>query len=177
MRKSISFILVGAICALPMAVYAKAPKKLDVELKTATGADAGKIELRQTKAGVEFHIELKGLEAGEHAIHVHQKPLCEAPAFTSAGGHFNPSGKKHGMLNPEGHHNGDMPMNLKVGADGTAKATFVSPDISLDPDAMVSIVANGGTSIVVHAKADDMISDPAGNAGVRVACGVVPGVQ
>ena len=177
MHKMICVAALAAVCVAPMAAHAKAPKKLQVTLKNAAGASVGTVELKQKNNGVEFKVELSGLEPGEHAIHVHQKPVCEAPAFTSAGGHFNPSGKKHGIHNPEGHHNGDLPLNLTVGDDGKAKATFLAPDLSLDPMAMDSMVANGGTSIVVHAKADDMISDPAGNAGTREACGVVPSVN
>lgn len=177
MVKRFCFVLLAAICMAPLAVQAKAPKKVEVQLKSATGADAGTIVLRPKKTGVEFKVELKGLEPGEHAIHVHQKPLCEAPAFTTAGGHFNPAGKQHGLHNPAGHHNGDLPLNLTAAADGTARATFLAPDLSLDADAPNSLVAHGGTSIVVHAKPDDMMSDPAGNAGARIACGVVPAAQ
>jgi Cu-Zn family superoxide dismutase len=158
-------------------MQAQAPKKVEVQLKSATGADAGKVTLTEQKDGVEFEVVLFGLEPGEHAIHVHQKPLCEGPAFTTAGGHFNPAGKKHGLHNPDGHHNGDLPLNLTADAEGKAHATFLAPDLSLDPVAANSMVANGGTSIVVHAKADDMMSDPAGNAGPRIACGVVAGIQ
>lgn len=177
MRKMLCLALLAVVGAAPVAVQAKAPKKVEVQLKNGSGGDAGSIVLKQKKKGVEFKVALTGLQPGEHAIHVHQKPVCEGPAFTTAGGHFNPAGKKHGLHNPEGHHNGDLPLNLTAGADGTAQATFLAPDLSLDPAAPNSMVANGGTSIVVHAKADDMMSDPAGNAGARVACGVVPGLQ
>jgi Cu-Zn family superoxide dismutase len=177
MQKIFGFALLAAVCAAPLVMQAQAPKKVEVQLKSATGADAGKVTLTEQKDGVEFEVVLFGLEPGEHAIHVHQKPLCEGPAFTTAGGHFNPAGKKHGLHNPDGHHNGDLPLNLTADAEGKAHATFLAPDLSLDPVAANSMVANGGTSIVVHAKADDMMSDPAGNAGPRIACGVVAGIQ
>jgi Cu-Zn family superoxide dismutase len=176
MQKSFCFVVLAAVCVAPIVTHAQAPKRVEVQLKSATGADAGKVTLTEQKGGVEFTVELTGLEPGEHAIHVHQKPVCEGPAFTTAGGHFNPAGKKHGVQNPEGHHNGDLPLNLTADADGKAHATFVAPDLSLDATAANSLVANGGTSIVVHAKADDMMTDPAGNAGTRIACGVVPGL-
>ena len=98
-----------------------------------------------------------------HGIHVHAVAKCEGPAFTSAGGHFNPDMKHHGLENPDGPHAGDMP-NFTVAADGTAKATVVAPGVTMGDDPH-SIFTDGGTALVIHAMADDMKSDPAGNAG------------
>ena len=170
--KSALSLIALAIFALP-ATAAKKPAPVTVHLQTAQGQDAGTATLTQKRAGVEVKLALKGLPAGEHAIHVHEYAKCDAPDFKSAGAHFNPAGKKHGIQNPEGHHNGDMPQNLKIAADGTDNQSFLAKDVTLDPNAANSVFANGGTALIIHAKADDMKTDPTGNAGDRIACGLI----
>jgi Cu-Zn family superoxide dismutase len=152
---------------------AQGPKEIKVALKSSKGDDAGTVTFKQAKKGVKVHVVLKNVSFGDHGVHIHQNPVCDAPDFKTAGGHFNPDNKHHGYMNPDGHHNGDMPKNVSVGEDHTGEATFTLTSISMDPSAPNSIFANGGTSVVVHEKADDEKSDPAGNAGNRIACGVV----
>ena len=150
-----------------------AKKTVKVSLQNAQGQSAGTVTFSGAKNGVRVKIALENVPFGEHAVHIHQNPVCDAPDFKGAGGHFNPAGKQHGYDNPMGHHNGDLPKNVSVGEDHRGEATFVLTDISMDPAAPNSIFANGGTSVVVHEKADDMKTDPTGNAGNRIACGVV----
>ena len=157
--------------ALAVAAQLSAQGMVHVSLMDAQGKSVGMAMLSSSPKGVSIALDVKGLTPGEHAIHVHMTPKCEGPAFTTAGGHFNPANKKHGLKNPDGPHAGDMP-NFTVAADGTSKATVMAPGVTLGAG-NTSVFANGGTALVIHAKADDMMTDPAGDAGDRIACGVI----
>ena len=139
-------------------------------LAFANGLPAGTAQLLSDGKTLSLAVAATGLEPGEHGFHLHTTGRCEAPGFTSAGGHLNPGSRQHGSLNPAGKHLGDLP-NLLVGASRSA-----STEIDLGPDdagMRAELFDGDGTAIVIHAEADDYRSDPAGDAGARIACGVL----
>ena len=163
------------VCASIFTAVSFAASTARVEFKNAQGENVGSATLVPKTAddtgGVRITLDLHGLPPGEHALHFHQNPSCDPPAFESAGAHFNPEHKQHGLHNPAGPHAGDME-NFVVGSNGTAQVEVVAPGVTLN-HGDTAVLSNGGKSLVIHAHGDDMMTDPAGNSGPRIACGVV----
>ncbi|MFN0105354.1 MAG: superoxide dismutase family protein [Bryobacteraceae bacterium] len=147
-----------------------------IELKNSRGESVGTAKIAPAsegapEMGVRFDLDLVNMPPGEHAVHIHATGRCEGPSFESAGPHFNPEKKSHGENNSLGPHAGDL-KNITVRTDGTAKETLTAPKVALKAGTN-ALTASGGTALVIHEKADDYRSDPAGNAGERIACGVI----
>ena len=172
-RSFLFIAIAGAVLFLFAAAWAKSAKTptATVKLQNGQGKNVGSATLQQSAAGVAIKLNVHDLSPGDHAIHVHQTAKCDGPDFKSAGPHFNPDGKKHGLENPEGPHAGDIP-NFIVDAKGKSKATVLAKNVSLGDDAR-SVFSGGGTALVIHAKGDDGKTDPSGNSGDRIACGTI----
>ena len=140
------------------------------ELRDADGKKVGEATLDQTRDGVRIVATFTGLPPGPHGFHIHEVGKCEPP-FESAGPHFNPTGKQHGLQNPAGPHAGDLP-NVQVPDNGRVRIEMVAKGVSLDGKSG-NLLDGDGAALVVHASADDYKSDPAGNSGERIACGVI----
>jgi len=165
------FIVVIALSVLALASQQAAAQTAKSTLKNTDGKEVGTAELVQLPAGVLIRLSVKGLPAGEHAFHVHGVGKCEPP-FTTAGGHFNPDSKKHGLMAMEGHHAGDMP-NLHIPADGTLAVEIVNDSVTLEKGKPNSLYGPNGTALIIHAGKDDYKTDPTGDAGGRIACGLI----
>ncbi|RIX48766.1 superoxide dismutase family protein [Paenibacillus nanensis] len=148
------------------------PSEMLVPIINSKGEQIGRAQLMQQGEKVVIGVEAQGLPPGTHAIHIHTEGKCDTPDFTSAGPHFNPHDKQHGFKNPKGFHSGDLP-NIEVKSDGTLKVKLESAAVTLKPGKPNSLLKSGGTSLIIHEKKDDYVTDPAGNAGARIACGVI----
>lgn len=147
-------------------------KQLEVELINTDGVGVGVATLKEKSEGVQIELDAHHLEPGLHGFHIHERGLCEAPTFESAGGHFNPTNKQHGFDNPDGPHAGDM-LNIEVKEDGTVTANLVNEMVTLKEGVAHSLIGKEGSSLMIHADPDDYVSQPAGNAGDRIVCGVI----
>ncbi|KEQ54480.1 superoxide dismutase family protein [Sphingobium chlorophenolicum] len=178
--------IAAIIMALPMAVMASGcatGSSADAPVANATapvaharllagdGSARGEATVTQATDGLHVLVRAQGLTPGMHAVHVHTVGSCTPPDFASAGGHWNPTGHKHGRDNPDGMHMGDMP-NMIAGADGVGEMEYVIPGGTVSAGA-TPLLDSDGAAVVIHAQADDNKTDPAGNAGGRVACGVL----
>jgi len=167
MRKAF-LLIVTAAAALTGCETAREPEGgAPTPLIDQSGKTIGTVRAWQTSGGVSFHVSASGLPHGLHGIHVHPIGRCDPPDFASAGTHWNPTGKQHGLNNPQGPHAGDMP-NIEVAANGNLNQTVVLPHATL-----AELLDADGASIMIHAQADDYVSQPAGNSGPKIACGVI----
>jgi Cu-Zn family superoxide dismutase len=156
--------------ALSLASPAYAAGTASAVLKDASGKEVGRATLTSTPSGALLNLTLTAVPPGVHALHIHAVGKCERPDFKSAGPHFNPDQTKHGIMNAEGPHAGDLP-NLHVPVNGKLEVEFLDPGVTLSQEA--ALLDADGSAIVIHAGADDYKTDPAGNAGDRIACGVI----
>lgn len=160
-----ALVALALVLAAPLARGAGETAR--ARLLDANGYSVGTATLESVQGGTEITLGVSGLKPGKHGFHIHAAARCEAPDFKTAGGHYNPTNKKHGHASAEGAHAGDLP-NLDVGADGTGKTVYVAKGVVIG-----DLLAKGGTALVVHADPDDDKTDPAGNSGARIACGVI----
>ncbi len=165
-----SALIVAAGCAT-MGQSPSAPMTATAEMKNAQGHTVGSVTLSQVGGGVRVVLDARGLPPGQHGVHIHTVGKCDPPDFTSAGSHFNPDGKKHGLQNPAGPHAGDLP-NITIGSDGVGRLESMNERITLGEGATTLFDADG-SALVIHAAPDDFKTDPTGNSGGRIACGVI----
>jgi len=168
--KGIVLIVVGLLTPACTRAQSRSPQAT-AELKNANGKVVGNAGFREDANGVRIVVQVKAVTPGRHGVHIHAAGKCDPPGFTSAGGHFNPAGKKHGLKSPEGPHAGDLP-NIEVGADGNGRLEHVTKLITLGSGA-TSLFDADGSALVLHANPDDEQTDPTGDAGGRIGCGLI----
>jgi Cu-Zn family superoxide dismutase len=170
MRRTTLWLAASITGTLSLAAPALAVDTASAVLKDASGKEVGAATFTVTPSGVLISLDLTAVPPGEHGFHVHTTGKCEPPDFKSAGPHFNPDQTKHGFMTPEGPHAGDLP-NLHVPADGKLQVEVLEPNVTWSGEA--PLLDADGSALVIHAGADDYKTDPAGNSGDRIACGVI----
>ena len=165
-----SLVTVVLLAVPARAEDASNAQRASAVLKDASGKEVGRAVFTATPSGALLDLKLDGVQPGVHALHIHAVGKCDPPDFKSAGPHFNPDRTKHGIMSPEGPHAGDLP-NVHVPADGKLEVEFLDPVVTLSQEA--ALLDADGSSIVIHAGPDDYKTDPAGNSGDRIACGVI----
>lgn len=174
------WILIGLIllmtgCSkqdLMIPVSGEIQHKLATSIVNSDGNEIGTAELTETKKGVKIRLTLRGVEPGEKAVHFHETAKCDPPKFTTAGAHFNPSKKEHGFDNPKGYHAGDLP-NLVISKNGAVDFEIITSNVTLEKGKKNSLLDEDGSALVIHAGPDDYVTDPSGNSGDRIACGII----
>ena len=141
------------------------------ELKNTSGQSVGTARFTQAGNVVRILLEARGLPPGPHGVHIHAVGKCDPPDFNSAGPHFNPTNRQHGALNPQGSHSGDLP-NLTVAPDGNGRMETTTEQLSLE-SGPTAVWDADGSALIVHANGDDFRTDPTGNSGARIACGLL----
>ncbi|UOQ48107.1 superoxide dismutase family protein [Gracilibacillus caseinilyticus] len=171
MYRKLTIILLLSLVMLMSCQGGDNRSPLEVRLFNVDKDAVGTATFKEQADKVSVQIKVEGLEPGFHGVHIHEYAKCEGPDFESAGNHFNPEGQEHGLMHPDGPHLGDMP-NLEVSADGTADVEFELQGVTL-MDGDKSLLREDGTSIIIHSGQDDGVSQPSGNSGERLVCGVI----
>ncbi len=166
--KLLAAVMVTASCVTTHSLPARSVAR--ASLATSAGLPVGDALIAQVGDRLTLTLKLVGLPPGLHGAHLHATGKCEVPDFASAGGHLNPMGKMHGALNPAGSHMGDLP-NVMVTSDGTAHATLLLEGNPAEIEK--SLFDADGSAIVIHAGQDDYLTNPSGNSGARIACGIL----
>ena len=168
MRGLIAALLVAPIGLVAGCATTEDPRYVrQIALVSASGQSLGTVSAWESPGAIGMRIQARGLPHGLHGLHVHEVGRCDPPGFTSAGGHWNPTARKHGLNNPQGPHAGDLP-NISVAANGVVNEAVVLSGASL-----AALADADGSALVMHASADDHVTDPSGNSGARVACAII----
>ncbi|QFT90392.1 Superoxide dismutase-like protein YojM precursor [Bacillus sp. THAF10] len=172
MHFSRKLVVIGFLCSFYLTgCMEKEITSLDVEIFNPDGDSLGVAKVSEDPKGVKIKLNLEGLPPGEHGVHIHEKGLCDPPDYKTAGNHFNPDDKEHGLMHPEGSHVGDLP-NIIVEDDGTVVAELIAPAATLK-DGKTSLFGKDGTALIITENLDDGMTQPTGDSGERIACGAI----